>query len=108
MPKAYTRGWRDRSTGDMNINVKIGNSYSASSTIMIHPLDKISTLIKSAVDFVAMGDDPLREFRKAVYFRKHDLADISNERIGQHFNGNETIYVKSFDGDEEVTWKGDV
>ena len=63
MPKAYTRGWRDRSTGDMNINVKIGNSYSASSTIMIHPLDKISTLIKSAVDFVAMGDDPLREFR---------------------------------------------
>ena len=72
---------------------------------MMHPSDKISDLIDAAVNFVRICDDPLSEFRKAVYFRKCDLAVISNERIGQHFNGNETIYVKSFDGDEEVTWE---
>ena len=95
-PKSYTRGWRHPDTGEMNINHKVGNSKSASSTIMMHPSEKISILIHAAIGFVNMCDNPTNS-RKAVYFRKRDLAEIANDRVGDHFDGNETVYVKSFD-----------
>ena len=95
--KAYTRGWRHPSTGEMNINIKVGNSYSPSTTIMMHPSETISDLINGALRFVSMCDDDGKSrYRKAVYFRKHDLAGIAQERVGDYFDGNETIYVKSF------------
>lgn len=91
--KAYTRGWRNES-GEMNINVKFENSYSASYTLMIRPNDSMGRLIHSAVGLRKACDDGNGEF--TVYFRgnKEDMRNYADNRVGDYFEGCETIYVR--------------
>ena len=99
-PKGYTKGWRDDS-GQMNINCKIG-TYGSSSTLMAYPDDKVSTLVRTAIRLVKMGDHHDVEHR--VFFRKQDLSEYGDYQIRDLFDGNETIYVKEV----EVTDEGGV
>jgi len=71
MVKAYTKGWRD-SSGEMNINMKIGDSRGPSSTIMIRPNERVYSLINKALGFVKMGDGagPNKVFS---FFARKDL-----------------------------------
>ena len=65
---------------------------------MAHPRDTIQSLINDAIGFQRICDDPLRHLEKRVYFKKQDLQQFADEGdlVGHHFDGNETIYIKSF------------
>ena len=95
--KWHTRGWRDNRSGEMNINLKQRSPLApgswASSTIYATDDSTIDSLIRSAINSVQSGDYDGSELR--VFFRSEDLKKSQNLRVGDLFNGNEAIYVKS-------------
>eukprot|EP00128_Syssomonas_multiformis_P011105 Colp12_sorted_trinity150504_noHs@23209 len=97
---SYTRGWRHPYTREMNLNVRIG-SYGASSTLMARPQDRISTIVNGAL-FMVRDLPESSDFEHVVYFRRnilytHDEDDRELTVEDYGFEGNETLYVKSYD-----------
>lgn len=88
-PKSYQKGWRCPFFGEMNINVKYKG---ASHTVMAKPESLVSSLVRSVIGSVMMGDH--NDVPLTAFFRKHDLSTFGEYQIRELFDGNETIYVK--------------